>query len=628
MAALAVALSLTTTFAVAGAAGADPIPPSASICTYIDTTQPSVVASSSVLAGVEPGDVLSVSCTNLPASTGVVVEEQSPLASVENPASLATDERGSTGGGNGLTDASGSLTATSFTVPVNGSGGSAFSATDPNATCPPTQAQVDAGLLACSLVVADASSGTALDSATLVYGTNQPSPAAPTLATNISAGANGDTVQVGDATGAVGRWWGNATQSLNIPASSIRVGTAPAASSSVTISPATYTVPVSAGIPQWGSASLTPPVLSGTFTVPSGVPAGPTTVSLYEPDSSSAFVGNSSNASFPGDVTAGAGFSMIDTTRATVSTDLAQAPNGSALLVSGSGWDPQGGPVSVEFSQTPTEPFSQVGTDHAGATVQPNGTFVTVLVVGPSETVGLTGPDAVSIVAAQQAVAGGTPTTIQASTPFTLEVGCATGAAGPTCDLLLSLSAQVQGSLLSMSELPTAGNPSATQVTLSSVTLSGQFSDASGQLSTILVNDDRGTLAGWSVTGQLETPFTNAAPTGPQSDNQIPADYLTWTPSVSLATTGSSPGTNQAAAGCPSGPTGPCPGPSGSLSEVQAGSFSALHDTTGAPVVLCSASAGGGGGSFDCAAALLLAVPPQIAAGTYATVLDLVLIGL
>lgn len=621
------ALTISTTmFAVR--AGADSVPPSSSLCTYIDTTQPSVVAGSSVLSGVEPGDVLSASCTNLAANVAVVLEEQSPLASVVNPSTLVVDERDPTGAGSGLADATGNLAATTFTVPVDGSGGSAFSAGDPNASCPPTQAQVNAGLLACSLVVADATAGTALDSVLLVYGTGQPSPADPTLATNVSAGANGDSVQVGESSGAAGHWWGGATQAVNIPASDIRIGSAPAASSTVTISAATYDVPVTGGVPQWGSAAITPPAMSGSFTVPAGVSPGQTAVAVYEPNSSPAFTGNSPNSSFAGDLSADAAFTSIDTSQATVSTDLANGPDGAALVVTGASWDPQGGQVAVEFSQSPTEPYVMIGSDHATAAVQPNGAFATVLVVGPSETAGLSGPDAVSVVASQQAVTGGSPTTIQASSPFTLEVGCASGAGGSTCNVLLSLSAQVQGSLLSMSELPTTGNPSATEVVLSSVTLSGQFGDAVGRLSTVLVNDDRGTLAGWTVTGQLEGPFVNSAPIGPAADNQIAADYLTWDPSVSLATTGAAPGANATTPGCPSGPSGPCPGPSGTLSEVSAGAAASLHDPTGAPVVLCSAASGGGGGSFDCAAVLSLAVPPQIGAGTYGTVLDLVLVGL
>ena len=75
-------------------------------------------------------------------------------------------------------------------------------------------------------------------------------------------------------------------------------------------------------------------------------------------------------------------------------------------------------------------------------------------------------------------------------------------------------------------------NPSAILVNLSPVTLGpGVFQAGQGELNTVEVNDSRGTLSGWNVTGILESDFI-----GPNvgNDNTIPADYLTWNPSVSL----------------------------------------------------------------------------------------------
>ena len=56
-----------------------------------------------------------------------------------------------------------------------------------------------------------------------------------------------------------------------------------------------------------------------------------------------------------------------------------------------------------------------------------------------------------------------------------------------------------------------------------------------GQLNTVTVQDDRGTLSGWTVTGQLDRTSTTRAH-GPPVDNVIPADFLTWNPGVALAT--------------------------------------------------------------------------------------------
>jgi hypothetical protein len=230
-------------------------------------------------------------------------------------------------------------------------------------------------------------------------------------------------------------------------------------------------------------------------------------------------------------------------------------------------------------------------------------------------------------------------------------------------------------------------NPSAILVNLSSVTLGpGVFQAGQGELNTVEINDSRGTLSGWTVTGILESDFIGPAV---GNDNTIPADYLTWNPSVSLTYPGNlnpgvvpfgtvSPpvyapdacpagsqatGTNSniicptvndnagdnnpagnAATGQLGGTTAPenhagdplwpattAEGPSGLLNESQAGPIANLGTSdAGAPdfgtqpaQVLCEAASGGGGGAFNCDASLSLAVPPYIAAGHYTATMDI-----
>jgi hypothetical protein len=200
-------------------------------------------------------------------------------------------------------------------------------------------------------------------------------------------------------------------------------------------------------------------------------------------------------------------------------------------------------------------------------------------------------------------------------------------------------------------------------------------------LNTVEVNDSRGTLSGWTVTGILESDFIGPAV---GNDNTIPADYLTWNPSVSLTFPGNlaagvvpygtvsppvyapdacaagsaSTGTNtnikcptvndNAGANNPAGqtngtvapenhatdPTWPsagAEGPSGLLNEVEAGPIANLGTSdSGAPdfgtqpaQVLCEAASGGGGGAFNCDASLSLAVPPYVAAGHYTATMDI-----
>ncbi|MHB1504534.1 MAG: DUF6801 domain-containing protein [Acidimicrobiales bacterium] len=199
-----------------------------------------------------------------------------------------------------------------------------------------------------------------------------------------------------------------------------------------------------------------------------------------------------------------------------------------------------------------------------------------------------------------------------------------------------------------------------------------QFLQATGHLNPITVMDDRGTLSGWTVTGQLESNFvdTNPPATAPAQDTVIPADFLTWYPSVALATPGELPNANANAAGCPtqSSPSNTyptdCTGPSGLPSstgkaggagvngtgggtgkgggtggvtdlpsEAIAGPAAALQNLHGSADVLCTTKGGsngpdGGGGGFVCSAGLSLAVPPYVAQGTYQATIDIVVTGL
>ena len=182
-------------------------------------------------------------------------------------------------------------------------------------------------------------------------------------------------------------------------------------------------------------------------------------------------------------------------------------------------------------------------------------------------------------------------------------LGSATDAGSPSP----VLSQVVQAGVLTVQDIPTGSNPSQSSVTLSPVTLGSlqgpgpggpQFAQATGTLNMVGVSDNRGTEPGWSVTGQLESNFTNASPAGPADENVIPADFLTWQPS----------------------PVAPSPG--ADLSGVSAGPGGTLSTTT--PTVLCAATPGSGGGSYGCQATLSLAVPPYVAAGHYSATLLLI----
>ncbi len=246
--------------------------------------------------------------------------------------------------------------------------------------------------------------------------------------------------------------------------------------------------------------------------------------------------------------------------------------------------------------------------------------------------------------------------------------GTTTGAAGGSCTTILTINAPVQGTSLSITEPDSSVTLSTVTLGVGGTTNNQKFQNAVGHMNSLWVSDDRGTLTGWTVTGQMESDFQNLyQTTGNAIDNVIPADFLTWTPSLELETWGTLPGNNANTTFCPtagvSGPNPPasCQGPSGLPAastvtspvvvngtlptgyngtdagtggvssipaEVFVGPTAVLNNRAGSSKTLCEAPTGGGGGGFDCDATLSLAIPPYVAAGTYSAIMDVVVTGL
>ena len=207
-----------TAILAAAPASAIPIPPSTSSCTY--NGSPLGFAASNTA-----GTPVTVNCTGLPANTLLIVAQTSPLAGVISPSSAATSEADLSTGMAVTTDASGDLTATITVTATGGTPG--FSALDKKAVCPPTQAQVNAGLTNCVVTVADLATTTGLNFGNIIYGT-QPVPKRPTLVLKPShIGKSGATLTASDKAGACPTpvkatsrcWWGAAlTGAPNAPA--------------------------------------------------------------------------------------------------------------------------------------------------------------------------------------------------------------------------------------------------------------------------------------------------------------------------------------------------------------------------------------------------------------------------
>jgi hypothetical protein len=177
-----------------------------------------------------------------------------------------------------------------------------YTAADPNAACPPTQAEINAGIFGCAVAAVTAQDTPVTGAEFLLQYASQATeqPANPTIAALQSTGAPGSTVNIADASGATGYWWADANQVIqaneglgatataptsctsgagygDVPAETLSVlwyaqgSTTPliSSSSNVAISNNCYT-----------GKALIPPSLSGTITVPATAVSG-TTYGVY-----------------------------------------------------------------------------------------------------------------------------------------------------------------------------------------------------------------------------------------------------------------------------------------------------------------------------------------------------------
>src|SRR5215471_4981322 len=274
-------------------ASAIPIPPSTSSCTY--NGSPVAFGASNTT-----GTPVTVDCTGLPPNTLLIVAQTSPLAGVISPSSAATQEADLNTGMAVTTSATGTLSATITVTATGGSPG--FSALDKKAVCPPTQAQVNAGLTNCVVTVADLATTTGLNFGNIIYGT-QPTPHRPTLALTPShIGKGGGTLTASDKAGACPTpvkassrcWWGAAltgapNAAAGVPGFIVPIHAKPV-SNTLAATPAIYcfknaTAPACAGLPV---GTLIGPHLSGTITLPHLGPVAHQEVVALEPNTTPA----------------------------------------------------------------------------------------------------------------------------------------------------------------------------------------------------------------------------------------------------------------------------------------------------------------------------------------------------
>jgi hypothetical protein len=229
-----------------------------------------------VVLRVTPGTTsLAISCSRLQGDATFVPGLFSPLAGVmvDTPFRVRAAESLSMNNAPDLppapsSDNSGNLTVV-LPVPAKTTGGNpADSPTDSDATCPPSQNQVNQGLLTCVLEVGTLT-GVNMGSAAVEY-PGQLGPQTPTLALSPTGSSTTTVTATGEG------WWGGGPASNTIPAANIRIGCVgtnpctggrPAVSSTLTITGPSYLISCT---PTTCTGTLTPSRLSGTFVKPWG----------------------------------------------------------------------------------------------------------------------------------------------------------------------------------------------------------------------------------------------------------------------------------------------------------------------------------------------------------------------
>ncbi len=254
---------------IAGAATTSTAP----ACTFDGATLP-------IVQDQKAGNTVVIQCTNMGTLHPYLVLEVSLLLAIDPAAApLLQGQITSLAGLMSLLNALPEVNPLAEALPVSDlSGNLTFDYTlptslalDPNATCPPSAAQINAGLIGCGLAMIDLTTfkPVGAGSALVQYAGDPLLPPAPTLALSASTAAPGQKVIVSEAPGAKTHWWLATLTSLlgllgggSAPAAKLTVsvhrgyGTGTSVPNNVTVTPAVYNPP-----------TLTPPKISGSLTV-------------------------------------------------------------------------------------------------------------------------------------------------------------------------------------------------------------------------------------------------------------------------------------------------------------------------------------------------------------------------
>ncbi len=258
--------------ATAGAAAATTGP----ACTFNGSTFP-------IVTGVTPGGTVQLDCTGLPALHPYLVLELSLVIAIDPATSALLSGTISPALLLSVLSALPQINPAALTLTTSDTSGNVnlayktptTQAIDPNASCPPSTQEFNSGLIGCALALVDLTTAKEVpaSSAVLEYQGFPFFPPDPTLALSSKHVTVGQVVTVSDKPGATTFWWLATLASLEAdlggpppPPPSVVVNfkkVAGAATNNITVTPATY-----------NGTTFTPPVLAGTFTVPSFLTPG------------------------------------------------------------------------------------------------------------------------------------------------------------------------------------------------------------------------------------------------------------------------------------------------------------------------------------------------------------------
>ncbi len=254
-------------------------------CTFNGSSLP-------LVTGVSAGSKIAISCTGLPALHPYLFVGTSLLLGIDPAAKpLLSGQVVSVPGLLALLSALPEIDLASEAFPISDLSGNlnltwtvpTFQPLDPNASCPPTQQEVNSGLIGCAVAMIDLTSfkPVAAGSGVFEYSGFPFLPPNPTLALSASTAVPNQTVSVSDAPGATTYWWLSTLAALEAalgggasspPTVTVTLvdphGNVAPVQSNIRVAPATY-----------NGSTFSPPKISGSFSIPANV-AGPETLNV------------------------------------------------------------------------------------------------------------------------------------------------------------------------------------------------------------------------------------------------------------------------------------------------------------------------------------------------------------